>query len=496
MKYLSCKLCAVTLTSFLLFFFSLSTKSQTPGMIFDPITPTPGTNALDPDKNGWISISSSGFILNDESESEIPYLPMIFPMSEPDSDLGPGPDCGFTDFVQQAVGIEDAGQYYLSPANNFLFRLRMSKALPNSKSYSILIDTDGKFGPSGPNKDNGYLLGNPGFEIEIVLATNFGVFVYNVDDTDNPGAPVVSYLGHTNYQKAIALSNECGDPDYFLDFFVDFDDLMAAPFNLLTTTPLRMVLIDNMAANKSTIAQPSSASDLGGMDDCSGNLFACMDEIIDNYTPCPPNTECPDRSECPSVTGSIPAGVDSVYGTTTHAAGTLITLYINGSPDLTTTSFADGTWKIKNINPVLSPGDIIGASATAAGMGESENNCGNITVAVTCTRALDAGLSSECTPKKGFTGSAGSAVSGAVVKIYNEANVLLDPNAGSIYAAGTITANTDGSWIWKCNGSNACAAGANNCISAGSYKLTQTVSGQCESDPIYICIGGVAQTAI
>ncbi|MFM7901602.1 MAG: hypothetical protein ACKPAD_06400, partial [Bacteroidota bacterium] len=97
---------------------------------------------------------------------------------------------------------------------------------------------------------------------------------------------------------------------------------------------------------------------------------------------------------------------------------------------------------------------------------------------------LNSGLSRECTPRKGFYGDPGSSVAGAVIKVYSYSGSLLTPNAGSIFNAGTITVNTDGSWIWKCNGSNSCAAGANNCLTNGTYAVTQTVSGKTESDPI------------
>ncbi len=89
----------------------------------------------------------------------------------------------------------------------------------NSKSYSILIDTDGKFGNIGSNADPDYTLDNPGFEIEITLATNSGVYVYDVRNATPNCTPVISYPGTTNYQKSIALSTACGDMDYFYDFF-------------------------------------------------------------------------------------------------------------------------------------------------------------------------------------------------------------------------------------------------------------------------------------
>lgn len=108
---------------------------------------------------------------------------------------------------------------------------------------------------------------------------------------------------------------------------------------------------------------------------------------------------------------------------------------------------------------------------------------------------INSGLSNECTPRKGFYGDPGSAVAGAVIRVYSYDGALLTPNAGSIFNTGTITVNTNGSWIWKCNGSNACTAGANNCLINGTYAVTQTVSGKTESDPIFICVGANNQSA-
>ena len=230
----------------LLVFLSFSkVVGQTTGLIFEPATGA-GTVVLDPNGDGYPSTTTAGFIGDDQTDSEIPYLSLVFPMIEPNSDLGPGPNCGFTDFVDQ--GDEDPVQSFIDASGNWLFRMRMGNNAPNAKSYSILIDTDGKFGGSGPNSDPQYSSANPGFEIEIVLSTKFGVFVYDVNNMNC--SPVISYAGTTNYQKSIALSTACGNPDFFYDFFVKYSDLTSF-FGITTATPLRMAIVDNMAANKS-----------------------------------------------------------------------------------------------------------------------------------------------------------------------------------------------------------------------------------------------------
>lgn len=293
-------------------------SAQTPGLIYEPATGA-GAIILDPNGDGYVSLSPNGFTTDDQSQSEIPFKSLVFPMIEPTSDLGPGPDCGFTDFVDQ--GDQDPVQSYLDAGNNWLFRMRMGNTAPNAKSYSILIDTDGKFGGTGPNADPNYSSSNPGFEIELVLSTKFGVFVYDVNNMNC--TPVISYAGTTNYQKSIALSTTCGNQDFFYDFFVKFSDL-TAQFGITPSTPMRMAIIDNMAADKSTLCNATSASDLAGIDDasCGSILENCFGDIVDNYTPCAPGVVCPDRSVCPGI-NSINTGATSVSGTSIEAMGQL-----------------------------------------------------------------------------------------------------------------------------------------------------------------------------
>ena len=93
--------------------------SQTPGMIYEPATGA-GAAILDPNGDGYTSATTGGFTTDDQVQSEIPYSSLIFPGSEPTSDLNNAPDCGFTDFVDQ--GDRDPAQKYLSPAGNWLFR--------------------------------------------------------------------------------------------------------------------------------------------------------------------------------------------------------------------------------------------------------------------------------------------------------------------------------------------------------------------------------------
>ncbi|NJK94959.1 MAG: hypothetical protein HC905_08635 [Bacteroidales bacterium] len=197
--------------------FSESLRAQTPGMIYE----NPGITVLDPNGDGYVSATVNGFISDDDAESEIDYVSIAFKETEPTSDPGPGPNCSFNDIVdtgsEEPIFVNFDGTY-------LRFRFRLGNTSPNSKGYSIFIDSDQKFGFTGTNKDPNAVAGNPGFEIEVVLMTNFGVAVYNVDGTTTP-VQVVGYATNpytSHCQKSVALTTNCGNIDVFYDFFIPF----------------------------------------------------------------------------------------------------------------------------------------------------------------------------------------------------------------------------------------------------------------------------------
>lgn len=110
--------------------------AQTPGIIYEPAAGG-GAAILDPNGDGYTSATTSGFIADDQLESEIAYTSFLFPGTEPFADLNNGPNCGFSDFVDE--GDRDPAQKFLSAGNNWMFRFRMGGTAPNSKSYSILL---------------------------------------------------------------------------------------------------------------------------------------------------------------------------------------------------------------------------------------------------------------------------------------------------------------------------------------------------------------------
>ena len=176
--------------------------AQTPGMIVYPATGAAAT-VLDPNADGYVSATTAGFLGDDQANNELPWQTLIPAGSEPNSDVQNGPNCGFTDFVESTAGGIDP-VFHLTAGPNWLFRFRMASIAPNAKSYSILVDIDNLIGPG----DDCYIPGvNPGFELEIVLATKFGVRIY--DHRIACGSNLVYTYGEERIQKSIAASTVC-----------------------------------------------------------------------------------------------------------------------------------------------------------------------------------------------------------------------------------------------------------------------------------------------
>jgi VCBS repeat-containing protein len=488
MLYISMRLKKLRLGIAFLFLTGTNLFAQTPGMIYE----NQGISVLDPNGDGYVSKLPSGFVGNDQSDSEIPYIPIVLPANEPNSDLGPGPDCGFTDFVQQAVGVQDAGQQYFDLAgNNWLFRIRLGGTSPNSKSYSILVDLDQKFGATGPNADPNYVNGNPGFEIEIVLATNFGVLVYDVNGTTTPILRR-SYPIHTHHHKAIALSMECGNPDYFYDFYVPIAHL-TTDFGFTANTPVRVVLLNNMGASTSSIAKPTSMSDIGGLDDAAygGNLELAFNDIINNYTPtC---ATCPvglDRSACPIITGNYSASSTTVSGTSTEANGTVIQVYINGVAAGASVTVNNGSWTRTGLT--LNVGNVITATATAPGKGVSIDNCSSKTVANCSTISSTSGITiAKVSGGKGFTLTPTAWPTGTIVRWYTAeyALALVESGYGTpLYIPNPVTtASTNQTVSFDCK--------TGQCFPNGVYYFTVQKPGECESAFLASCLYSATGTS-
>jgi hypothetical protein len=77
---------------------------------------------LDPNGDGFTSKTTAGFIGDDQTDVKFTYSSLIFPMVG-NSDLGPGPDCSFTDFVDQSGSCS----ILFDASGDWLFRMRMGR---------------------------------------------------------------------------------------------------------------------------------------------------------------------------------------------------------------------------------------------------------------------------------------------------------------------------------------------------------------------------------
>ena len=486
----------VQLSVLLLLLIQNQSFAQIPGFINRQATSIAGRAVLDPNSDGYTSATTAGFTNGDTANSELLYHAVKAYPSEPFGDLRRGPDHRFSDFVPDNAGN---GVYYrFSPAQQIMFRMRLGSVMPGSKGYSILMDTDGKFGATGPNADPNYLPkttgvnGNPGFEIEIVLETNFRIAIYNVDGTSSP----VLVKQYTNWQDmsqvSIALTNDNGNPDFFIDFYIPFSDLQAAPFNLTTASTIRMTATTVMAP-KASIGGP--LSDIYGGPGNSYEDFtlaqpACS--IFTNPATCP-TAMC---TAAPSISSPLSAGTVNISGTWTKstltgsAATATITVYKNGLSIGTVANVSSGaTWTLNSIN--LINGDLITAKAQSA----AESICltSNSITASTCTLAnIPATPVLTCTSGSKGVGAANLST-GWTVHVDNTTRNVLDnsvSNSTGLFGAQTGS-SPNISWVF----SGGCSSGAP--LTSGSYKVyyTNNVTG-CTSLPAYFCAAGNGNAAL
>gem|GEM_PF-2151075 len=448
---------------------------QTPGVIFKKAS----GNVLDPNGDGYVSISPNGFVVNDQTESEIPYRPIVVPSVEPVADPGPGPNCGFTDIVDS--GSEDPVFTYVDANGNFLFRFRLGNAADNSKGYSMMIDTDQKFGFSGIDADPNAVPGNPGFEIEIVLESNFGVSLYNVDGTTTPVKQGATLPFDTYAQKSVALTTNCGTPDYFYDFYIPWSTITNYFPAVNQNTPLRMVAVTTM--NPHPAIGNGAVSDAGGIDDSAAgyNYDLIFQTIVNNYTPTPSTGTPLDRTPCPVVNSGINNGATTVTGTSTAIGATIIvykgTSTLTPISSGTVTVQANGTWSA-TVSAVAA-GEVISATAQASGKGVSSNACSQITV----TNCSPPAPPYNLTVGGGRKLIQGTGTVGGTLNVYTL-------SGGSYVAAGNaIAIPTGGAWCWRSDntGVSTCTTSGASDLLTTTYYVSQTVNG-CESAKVPICV--------
>lgn len=499
---------------------NLRTSSGTPTAAF-PLSASAitGQNILDPNNDGVVSSALTGFTGgNDVAGSEIAYKPIVPYNVEPYGDLRRGPDHLFSDFVP---GVDNASYYMYyrgTPAGTeaLQFRIRMGTIMAGAKGYSILLDTDGRFGGSGANADPNFIAattgtnGNPGFEIEINLFTQTsgqtGIAIYNVDNNDNPTTPIWSAANWHDYsQIALAATSDNGDPDFFIDFFIPFEKLSA--LGVTASTPLRAVATTVMAPLPA-IGGPKS--DIYGLADGSYKNSNSQYEAFINAQPPftsttlgTPGTTSPTSAMCtaaPTVT-TVTAGTGNgqVQGSWLQSAlagslgSTTITVYRTSGGTTTTLGTVNTTsgagWSLTGLT--INAGDII----TAKAKGSTESMCleSNAVRATACTnpasRPVDPALLCGPSITKGLTGTNRNA--NWTVWVSNVTRNTTDNSTTNAGTTGAIFDNIVGTnWDY----SSGCTGGSN--MLSGSYRVWYVDANGCQSDPVIVCQAGNGGSAL
>lgn len=482
----------IIVATLLLFTYQMS--AQTPGIIVRPAG-TGGPVVLDPNTNGFTSTTTSGFGYDDISNSEIAYKTVPPLLSEPTGDLLRGPAGQFSDIVKM---LDGSGFYLFNDGTNLLCRLRMGGIVSGSKGYSILIDTDLKFGPSGPDADPNYqaattgINGNPGFELEIVYETNFRIAVYNVDGTSTPGL-ITSYSLNTNSQISVAATSDGGNPDYFYDFYVPFSVL-----GISASTPIRVTATTVMSPQAAVGGPKSDIYGLSGTDYMKDWIdiitrqpaFKMIDLTgggggLSKTCTAPPVVNQPVSPSANAITGTW---TKSIYSSLTSAT---IILYKNSTAVDSTSVTSGGSWSI-NISG-LANNDVITAKAQA--VGESKCLSSNEVIVNGCTTSTHSPAPViTCSGLRGFEGTMVAGASAKLYKLTSAGYVLYADDVTTTYR---VTYPTSTTWRYddlNVQSGSACTGGSVD-VPAGSYMVVAEVAGSCTSLPSFVCVAGATAPA-
>lgn len=438
-KVLTTLLCLITT-------FSIG---QTPGLIYKPAGTALGRSILDPNGDGFVSTTIAGFSNADygaSCELNMVTLPII--AVEPSGDLNTGSSGGHTDIVSVGNNTQESCYILYKTVNGtpyLVVRFRLGGASTSTKGYSLLLDVDGNFGTIIASN-------NPGFEKEVVLQTgsNGWVAVYN----HSAGGTVLAnqYPVNDYHQRSIALSTVNGNPDYFYDYYVPYNDLN------LTNQPVRIAVATVTSASSGI---SGTISDFNGINDAlyNNNPVTIANAIINAF----PATPIPSmvagftfslvKSAIPVVNSGITTSSNSISGSSSESNGTVITIYKNGV-SIGTATVSSNSWTLNSVNGLV-PGNLITAKATAPGKGLSDaSGAIEVTAVPQCYTPVPTGLTraSGQTVNGTFTHASGSPVLDNTVQIrlYNQTGtntfqeILANP-ATPVYVAST------GQWTFITN---------------------------------------------
>ncbi|MGI4021240.1 MAG: MBG domain-containing protein [Janthinobacterium lividum] len=425
---------------------TIDASAQTSGLIYKPASGT-GKTVMDPNSDGYSSATSAGFTTSDygnASELKMVATPQL--MTEPSGDILTGATGGHTDIVDD--GTNKKSVYILTKNGNLIIRFRIGKASTAAKGYSLLIDTDNQFGPTASN----YSSINPGFEKEVVLETTKRVVIY--DYTGAAGYPKVYDLD-SHHQRSIAVTVNNGDPDYFYDYYVPLADI--GP-----DVPVRFAATTITSAGSGI---GGTASDINGVDDriYNNNAFSIYQSVISSFPPVKFSDIVEGASfgsilsTSPTITSSVATNSTTISGASQEADGTAITLYRKvgaGSYTAITSSptVINGSWSWTISGVTLSDGDLIYATATASGKGQSAaSNIVQVTGAQSCYTPAPV-ISSRNNGAQSVSGtwSNGSTIAANSVRIHiyqqTATNTFTELNSATVQYV-----NTDGTFTALAN---------------------------------------------
>ncbi|MFN3941512.1 MAG: T9SS type A sorting domain-containing protein [Flavobacterium sp.] len=339
--------------------------SQTSGTIYQRVQGAIGQKVLDPNNDGFTSLTSAGFSGTDfgaNSELKMIGLPVLA-TEEPHSDLSNGNNGGLTDLVSAG----NNNSVYLLTKNvdgtNYLVaRFRVGNIGTAGKAYAILMDTN-----------NNLTGANYGFELEVSLQTGSqsgGVYVRDYRNASTQTFAIGSYS-----QRSIALTTVNNTPDYFLDFFVPISalgDISNARIAAATGN------------NSSSVLSSGGLTDVNGIRDTNygGNITAMFNALTTAIPPVDVTNLTENfnantwlmKASTPTVNGGIATNSPSISGTSQEPAGTTITVYRNGVSLGTANVLANGSWSLvsSNFSSSLQIGDLITAQVTN-GVNKSES---------------------------------------------------------------------------------------------------------------------------
>jgi hypothetical protein len=436
-------------------------SAQSPGLIIRSAV-NGGDAILDPNRDGYISITPAGFTGTSDigpSASEIPYRPLPMLTTEPLGDIKNGTPGGHTDLVAPSP----LQAFY--DGQNLMFRMRLGGTSTSQRGYSVLIDSDNTFGGSGAN---------PGFEYEVVLSSGFDVKLIRHDGTSRQTLLSGSYSQFS--QRAVAASTAGGDADYYIDFYVP---ISAFGGQITAATPLRMAG-STVNLGQSALADLTVVADVAGVNYQSYNFDAltAWRDIINTFPPTTLNDLVADEVDeiitfPPVITSPITTASTAISGTSREPAGTVVQVFRNGTSIGSTTVTADGTWTLTLATGItLAEGNQITARATATGRPVSVVSNTVVVVGEACATAAPT-IGQPSPPRRGRD-LVGTGIPGATIRVYrNGIQIASNNNTG----VSTVTVSPNGNWTFiVCDNTG-------NCIPNGVYTATQQVGDGCISNP-------------